>query len=319
MPANRSTIFLGDLLDAIRTLKPADFETRKHIAELLGITLTLPETVTEPNRPAPQPATAPAEPTPPTAPLDARVPNPVTDSIPIQLVRQQTDTAEWISEVKALPGVRPEDESYHIPPLEPLLLPQWTRSILSLSLATKTQDGMPDLEKITETLARGEILREVPRYSSPTIRRGIQLLIDKSQAMTPFARDQSILQKDILDLAGIDRVEIKRFAGSPLRGAGSGRKPWPEYRAPLPGTPVVLLTDLGICQPMLADDWAGPVEWLKFSETVAHANCPLVAFVPYESSRWPGELMQAMTIIQWDRRTTAGTVRSIVGQGHEAT
>lgn len=319
MTTNRSTIFLGDLMDALRILKPSDDKTREQIAALLGIKLAAP-TGDLPHKsaaalPVPEPREMPPFPeVPPAAAAE-----PISDAIPVELTSEETETGKWISDVKPLPTARADDDSYVIPELEPLLLPQWTRGILSASLATRTEDGMPDIESITETLAKGEILRELPRHSSPTLRRGLQLLIDKSQAMTPFARDQNSLQKEIVQLAGLDRVEIMRFAASPLRGAGNARKPWPEYRPPLPGTPVVLVTDLGICQPMFADDWASPAEWLSFCQLAHQAGCPLIAFVPYQPSRWPPELTQAMTIIQWDRKTNAGTVRSIVGQGLDVT
>jgi hypothetical protein len=311
----RATIFLGDLVRAIRDLKPADDQTRKLIAEMLGLNLNTRLPLQQTPAPRAQTIKPPTIPTinDPLTPVVA----PVSDSVPISLELHQNEEAEWISDVKPLPRLQPEHETYVRPQLEPLLLPQWTRGILIGSLATKTEDGLPDLERITETLARGEVIRALPTLSSPTLRRGVQLLIDKSQAMMPFIRDQAWLQKEIRQVAGMDRVEIKRFAGSPLRGAGAGPKPWPEYTPPLPGTPVMLLTDLGICQPMLTDDWADSTEWLRFCRTVRHANCPLIAFVPYGPSRWPKELARALPIIQWDRKTTAATVRGVIGRGLE--
>jgi hypothetical protein len=68
---------------------------------------------------------------------------------------------------------------------------------------------------------------------------------------------------------------------------------------------------------MLAEDWADLHEWIEFSSKVRHAHCPLIALVPYKQSRWPTELLSYMTIIQWDRKTTAPIIRSIVGGGLE--
>jgi hypothetical protein len=101
---------------------------------------------------------------------------------------------------------------------------------------------------------------------------------------------------------------VFRFAGCPLRGAGAGPKPWHRYRPPLPGVPVVLLTDLGICQPPLATDSADECEWLEFATLVRRAGCPLLALVPYGETRWPRALARALNIIHWDRGTTASTV-----------
>jgi hypothetical protein len=316
MGGQRSSIFLGDLVQAIRRLEASDYETQKLIAEMLGMNLAprlvkTPETLV-PKRTRTQPL--------PEVKLDVPpVPatSPVSDSVPITIEHFQSEKGEWISDVEPLPMLQAENEHYLAPQLEPLLLPQWTRGILVGSLATRTDDGLPDIEKITETLARGEAVKELPTHSSPTLRRGLQLLIDKGQAMTLFARDQVWLHKEIRQMAGSDRVQSQYFVGSPLRGAGSGPKPWPEYSPPLPGTPIVLLTDLGICQPMFADDWADTEEWLTFCATIRHADCPLIAFVPYGAPRWPKQLARALTIIQWDRGTTAATVRGLVRDGLE--
>ncbi|HEV7681693.1 MAG TPA: hypothetical protein VGO68_06200 [Pyrinomonadaceae bacterium] len=314
------TIFLGDLVRAIRNLQVSDFPTQQVIAEMLGLELSAPISPLTPETPSETtaPAATPPPAKPPVIPLESQpVATPVDDSIPIALDHSRSEKGEWISDVQPLPAFQADNQRYASPPLEPLLLPQWTRGILVAALATTTDDGLPDLEKVTQILARGDAIKELPTLSSPTLRRGIQLLVDKSQAMMPFAQDQVWLQKEILKVAGNDRVPVKRFLGSPLRGAGAGRVPLPAYAPPLPGTPVVLLTDLGICQPMLTDDWADTSEWLKFSDLVRHAHCPLIAFVPYGPSRWPKKLARAMTIIQWDRRTTAATVRSVIGRGLE--
>jgi hypothetical protein len=311
---SNNKIFLGDLVRAIRKLKATDWETQRKIAEMLGMTL-IEKVIDGPsagtdalNQEGNQIRDSqPADTTP--APEDD-----FGDSIPITIQHNQGEKDEWIKEVEPLPA--PSADSEYVPPkLEPLFLPQWTRAILSAALVTSADDGLPDIERITETIARGEAVRELPVHSSPTVRRGVQLLVDKSQAMMPFARDQAWLQKELRNVVGTDRVQVKRFVGSPLRGIGLKARSSQDYDPPLPGTPVVLLTDLGICQPMLAEDWADSQEWLQFSLIVRHAHCPLIALVPYGPSRWPPELLPYMTIIQWDRNTTAPIIRSIIGDG----
>jgi hypothetical protein len=68
---------------------------------------------------------------------------------------------------------------------------------------------------------------------------------------------------------------------------------------------VVLLSDLGIGEPVHQFERALPAEWLRFAEQARRAGCPLVAIVPYEPRRWPASLRRLMAIIPWDRRTTA--------------
>jgi hypothetical protein len=211
----------------------------------------------------------------------------------------------------------PEDQTPS-PPLDPLFFPRWTRGILSTALATVGDAGQLDVDRIVRLLASGKNLKELPMLPSPTLNRGVQLLIDRSQAMLPFMGDQARLREEILRVVGRDRVATLRFVGCPPRGAGVGAAlSWSAYEPPLPGTPVLLLTDLGIGRPKLSDERAGVAEWLKFARLLEKANCPLVAFVPYAASRWPPVLTHHMTVIQWDRKTTATRVRSQVRCAHE--
>ena len=67
------------------------------------------------------------------------------------------------------------------------------------------------------------------------------------ESMQPFALDQQILRDALLRVVGRDRVEVALFDGCPLRSFGLGpRDEWHEYEPPTPGTPVVVVTDLGI-------------------------------------------------------------------------
>jgi hypothetical protein len=210
--------------------------------------------------------------------------------------------------VPPLEASAPESEAQPLP-LEPLFFPRWTRGILSSGLATNSPNGAVDVDRVVKLLANGEAVDELPLRSSPTLTRGVQLLIDRSQAMNPFIRDQVRLHEEILAVVGPDRVETLRFVGCPTRRAGAGpESTWGDYSPPLTGAPVLLLTDLGIGRPAFDHEHASENEWLKFAHLVKKAKSPLIAFVPYDESRWPALLRSHMSIIQWDRNTTAITV-----------
>jgi hypothetical protein len=317
MRQSTSSIFLGDLARAVRALQVSDQATTEAIAELLGMQLgrsaAATMTGTGLHRPGPDEVVPEG--------LEEAIPDETEDalpkdedereSIPIDVESTPNVKEEWLPEVEPLPPPS-TDVVPSPPPLEPLLVPHWSRGIISAALATDDEDGPLDVERVTEMLAKQECVRQLPTLPSRTLRRGLQLLVDKSQAMMPFARDQSWLLDEIRDIVGVDSVEVLRFIGCPLRGAGRGRRPWLPYRPPLPSTPVVLLTDLGICQPILTDDWAETLEWLNFANTIRRAGCPLLALVPYGPARWPPALVNLMTIIQWDRTTTVATVYKVV-------
>jgi hypothetical protein len=173
---------------------------------------------------------------------------------------------------------------HDVPPtLKPLFVPNWTRAILSNAAATTSDDGPLDIERIAAVLARGEALGKLYRQPSPTLQRGVQLLVDTSEAMIPFSRDQAWLQMQIQLVVGNERMQVLHFRGCPGRGVRAGaRGEWVRYQRPAAGTPVLLLTDLGIAQPLFADDVADALEWRTFADELRRFGCPVAAFVPYD-------------------------------------
>jgi hypothetical protein len=194
-----------------------------------------------------------------------------------------------------------------------LLAPDWTRGILVGALSVTSDDGPVDVDRVVELLASGQPLLELPRQPWPTMRRGVQVLVDLGDGMLPFARDARVLQHAIGRVAG-EAVHALRFVGCPSRGAGAGPKPWGSYAPPTAGTPVVVLTDLGIARPPDSADPGTVSEWLAFAGLVHRAGCPLVAFVPYPDTRIPPELTRAMAVLNWDRATSAQTIRRRLGR-----
>lgn len=318
MNRKNPTIFLGDLVRALGELRITDAAAVELVAEMLGFEISPDE----------ETSSASALLNRATGVLDVRdnrttaeddeeeeapaAAEPERRAVPIEVTLSSGEKGEWISDVEPFP---PQEDIVLVepPPLEPLFTPRWTRGILSAAIATSVDDGPLDVGRVAEIIANCQVVKRLPTIPTRTLRRGAHLLLDKSRAMMPYARDQAWLTREILNVIGESHVEVFRFAGTPLRGAGTKSRPWPLYRPPLPGTTVVLLTDLGICHPSIVSDRAGEEEWAEFGDAVRRAGCPLIAFVPYNSSRWPPKLTRFMTIIQWDRKTTAATVGKVQG------
>ena|SRR5438105_2267035 len=314
----------GDLVRAIRELGLEDSPAVGLVAGMLGFDLVLADreasAQTAANRDARSRATADQE----DATAAAReeegaspsAPRAAQRAVAVELSSAPGGKEEWIPEVEPFP---PQDEEVDItpPPLVPLFTPRWTRGILSASLATSDEEGPLDVERATEMLANCESVGSLPVVASKTMRRGAHLLLDAGQTMMPFRRDQAWLTRAILRVVGESHVEVFSFVGSPLRGAGGGAYPWPEYKPPLPGTPVVVLTDLGVCRTARGFESADEGEWAECAEGIRRAGCALIALVPYKPSRWPRSLARRMTIIRWDRGTTASTVSEILRRSAE--
>jgi hypothetical protein len=211
----------------------------------------------------------------------------------------------WFSSTTPFPVERTRHRTTRLP-LDPLLAPRGARNIVAAVAATHVAEGEIDLERIVASVARGEVLRDLHRRVSVTVRNGLQLLVDRGQSMTFFARDASWVEQQIQNVVGADRVQSLRFAELPQRGAGRSGEEWKSYRPPVSGVPVLVLTDLGIGGSSAA---LVAVDWVAFAKLVRAAGCPLVALVPYPPERWPEMAARAITIAQWDRSLDARRAR----------
>jgi hypothetical protein len=330
MRSRRPQIALGDLLRATRRLR-AKGDDRERIARLLGFDWSTGADVVD-DTPGPvmvSPLAADTglddvgdgpeyddESKKPLDPQVDRVPETTRLVVPSRIRHERTEVVRDLG-VTPLPS---EGQAEGLAPstiADPLLLPLWTRGILVAALSTTSEDGPIDVESVVEAMAKLQPLQTLPRLPWPTLRRGVQLLLDRGAGMVPFFQDQDWMVTVMSRIVGADRLDIRHFVGSPLHRAGRGpRLRWGAYQPPPPGTVVVLLTDLGLGRPPLSEDWASVDEWLEFSTKLRRAGCAVVAFVPYTPDRWPQELARTMTIVRWDRPTTASSVRARVGPAH---
>lgn len=201
----------------------------------------------------------------------------------------------WFTSTTPFPVEKARHRSARLP-LDPLLAPSGARNIVAAIAATTVAEGEMDLEWIVARVARGELVADLHRRSSITVRNGVQLLVDRSETMSLFARDASWMEEQLIHIVGADRVQPLRFDGLPQRGVGRRGEEWEPYRPPVAGVPVLVLTD-----------FASPAgEWAAFAESVRAAGCPLVALVPYPPQRWPAV---PLTIVHWDRSLDARRAR----------
>jgi hypothetical protein len=312
---------LADWLRAVAQLKPVGDDGLEAIARLLGLRLTATGkagAVVPRRKPAAGQRDAESGPSAREQPIPESKPRRRLESVLIPGTASRNPAPRWLAAARLLGTTDPAHIRPAIP-LEPLFPTRTSRAILSGALATPSASGPLHLARVIELLSRAEVIHEIPRISIPTLARGVQLLIDCGEAMQPFAADQAALRAALVSVAGRDRSDVLYFDGSPLWGAGTGSKDaWPEYRTPAPGTPVVVLTDLGIGQPPGVAGLAGVSDWREFAGTLARARCPLLALVPYPPRRWPTALSRSMTIVQWDRATTASVIRRAVPVGLRA-
>jgi hypothetical protein len=192
----------------------------------------------------------------------------------------------------------------------PLLPSRWTRGIISEAAATLHEGNIPDISKVLGALARCEELERIPMLKVPTLVRGCQVLCDVSIGMMPFASDSQEILNAIQSVVGRERTEILYFEDCPVYGVETYEESdFVAYQPPPAGTPVLIISDLGIAEIPFSFRRSSPGEWLKLVLLLRTAGCPPVALTPYPSTRWPQPLINSLPVIQWDRHTTAATVR----------
>lgn len=321
------SIFLGDYVRAVQTLQPAGVDspdTCAAIARLLGFHLDTSGQGQAQGIPEPTPPPSSANSRPPATGRSPAVRKKVTRPEPAPPV----DEPSWLPsvlETRAMTSAvsDPEDFLAHAtslaqgrpggggsPPVEPLLVPRWTRGILHV-LAATSREGELDVERLVERMGRAELLSRLPRRGWPTLRRGLRVLLDVGPGMMPFAADTRWLLERLREVVGPERTWESVFVGGPWmgplsNGMGVETAPWSP---PSAGTPVLVVGDLGASRRQFPLESGCEADWLNFAQGVRRAGCPLIALTPGSAGRYPAALRRAMVLIPWDRRTTAGRLR----------
>lgn len=316
---------LGDLIRAIAALDASDEEAAA-IAAMLGMRPGAePRPIAArrlgPVSPVGRPAGtttaagvdaphAAAHPTAPTAPTAHTV-----GEVELELTFLGTDappTPSWISDAEELAEPAPAARSYDttVPSFVPLLAPPITRAVLAEAAATVTSDGRIDMDHLVLDVATRRPLRALPSLPATTLRRGAQILIDRTASMQPFQVDTDDLAARLRQVASEGATQLYYFDEDPTIvddtwPVGEGR----PYELPPAGTPIVLITDLGIRHLRSPRSLARPY-WLAFALQARRRGCPIIAFVPYPPSRWPAGLGGLITPLPWDHQTGIATVRA---------
>ncbi|MEU0392210.1 hypothetical protein ABZ208_05385 [Streptomyces sp. NPDC006208] len=326
----RGEVCLGDLVRALAELRPRDPATALRMAEMLG---QRSRDTVNPRQGQGSPSADPPA-VRPSGPSSAGADDPVTAfpeavvlpsrAVPKALPGEAgrlTERSVGFS-VTSLGGLRgataspPEGhqpgegadllrrtrvaaEPAHEPPWKP----DWARGIMFATVSTSVESRELDQSALLRKVARREALRAVPRRQRLSTRRGAQLLLDHGAGMAPFQDDRTWVHDLVGSIAGRDRVEVLRFRGTPGRGVvRRGPLVRERYRPPLPGTPVVLFSDLGRMRPPFAGvSTAGPEEWRAFIDVVLHSGCPVVCLTPYEPADYTAALRRRVAFIPFDR------------------
>jgi hypothetical protein len=314
----RSNIFLADALEGLKRLEISDPAIARDVMRMLSLDrLEIGSAKSLGGAWAPPSATprAPDAATPPPPPVTPPPRPPALGGARQAVLRPIAGEAHeparppaWLVDVNAVQ--RQTGPPPRGPAPEPLFPRTQTRALLTAAISTWDDDGPIDVGRIVDRLSRLEPIRELPRETTPSVRRGAQVLIDTGMAMGPFRADVTQLLEHLKRLVAPDQLRLLYFTGCPSRDcAAPGDDEMRPWQAPPPGTPLLLFSDLGIGRPQGTTDRASAEEWFDFADRARTAGCTVIALVPYGPRRWPRRLTRVMHIVHWDPRTTAAVVR----------
>ncbi|MER7420842.1 hypothetical protein ABT346_29355 [Micromonospora peucetia] len=217
-----------------------------------------------------------------------------------QLQSDITPELHW--NVDPLPKQRPRTGPPPRP--APLLASRYAATILHLAVRQMVAEGDVDIASTVRRMSEARSMDALPRHRRPTLRFGVEILIDRGPGMQPYARDHEAVVEVVRQLVGPGRVAVRYFEAVPTRGIGSGpARTWRPYTPTPGGIPVLLITDFGIGGFAMDQFRAQAADWQRFF-TVAHAaGIDCTALVPYPLARWPRWARSHVHMVQWDRRS----------------
>ncbi|MFI8257448.1 hypothetical protein [Streptomyces filamentosus] len=310
--------------DVLRALEAADTdEQRREVVRMLGFdpSSVLAGPVPSPSGTAsppperfPLPSHDPAPPpedellAPP--PAEGRdEPDDVLTGLPLLRPLRSAGEGDTVPRRPVEPLARPTGERHPLPH-EPLLVPRWTRAIVRALLSRPVPEGPVDIDGLITGMACRRPVTRLPRLPVPTLRYGVQVLVDRGAGMQPFRRDQDELLHRVRAVVGPQLVEVGYFSDVPQRGTGPGPR-WArkDYRPPRAGRRVLVLSDLGLGGPP-GHHRGTREEWADFAGRVRQAGCGAVVLSPYPVHRWAEWMPRVLPLVCWDRTTRPGHIET---------
>ena len=161
-----------------------------------------------------------------------------------------------------------------------------------------------DVPPIVQRLARGQRLQRLPRKRRQGWDTTCQVLIDFADSLRPFWTDFHDLRQRLAPLRGMQGLTVLALPDGDPEGRcwawSFSHKAWqelPAYPLPTPGTPVLVLSDVG------CNDATGVRRrrWRRLGLRLRQMGCQPMALMPVPRRWWDGEVTQLFTPVCWDR------------------
>jgi formylglycine-generating enzyme required for sulfatase activity len=181
------------------------------------------------------------------------------------------------------------------------LLARWSNLVRRLrrDLTRHECQRSIDVEAALRRLSRGEQLANFPRKRQRRWGTDLQVVIDRSQRLTPYWHDQDVvvlaLQK-LYPKGGFVQAWISDGSPTPILIDCPGDRR-PAYRLPPPGSAVLVLGDLGC----LDRSGSSLQYWLTLGEQLSRNGNRATALLPCDACRWITDLSKDWLLLPWEQ------------------
>ena len=195
----------------------------------------------------------------------------------------------------------------------PLFREQWFLGIISTVLAIQEESREIDHHQLRRIISKAHVFERLPLLTRSTVSRGVHVLLDHSESMQPFWRDQDELVNRLQRILGKIKVKIDWFEYNVFRPIES-RLFW-HTRMPnrfTDKTPILVVSDFGIGDnPSLARymEWD---PWFPVLQRARSSHCRTFALIPAPSTYWPEDINRFFNgFLIWDRKTSPQTAARV--------
>ena len=196
-------------------------------------------------------------------------------------------------------------------PRKTLFSQQTARGIISAAVMRQVPGQDLDIPQLIQTTVRRQNLKKLPVLPRFTARNGCQLLLDYNEALMPWWDDMQSLILQFHQLLGEDLCPVYEFDSSPsdaVRWTESGEIKW----EPVAGKPVIIASDLGGTQLPRSAPRTGKAAWFEFVKKCGRHNVPVIVLSPLLPQRCPKGLDRIISLIHWNRATTAAIIKRLI-------
>jgi len=168
-----------------------------------------------------------------------------------------------------------------------------------------TRAGPLDIERLTRDLAARALPRHVPRRRQKRWHPELVVLLDFSPRLWPYRWDMHRLAERLLRHCGRSSVSLRIVNDGPSgpwsdwlmhQNRTSAVPPLSPWAMPAAGTPVLIVSDLGL---LLGSDAPPCREWARFIATLVRGEVQPLALAPLGARQLDPALGAALPILRW--------------------